>query len=207
MIHEVKSVSAEVVSSDSGGFVAVASTPSLDRDGEVLASHCFDPLPASIPCHLDHQMAAAAVVARCRPYYVADELRIDARFSASLEAQAVRGKVAEGTLADISVVFRPIQWDQIRGIRTLAKGELLAADLVSVPSQRDARVLSVRSYAVQSRAGLHAEVERALVEAELAMAAVDLDAAERHVRSWSRPRRRQTVDEVIGEALRGGWPR
>jgi hypothetical protein len=182
VIHEVKSISADITGVDTGGFEAIASTPSLDRDGEVLAGHCFAPLPKTIPVHLDHQLNAANVIARATPHYRGNDLLISAAFSASREAQAVRAKVVEGTLDSISVVFRGLEWQTITGVRTLIHGELLSADLVSIPSQRDARVLSTRGYSIPSRHGLRAEVDRALVEAELALAEVDLDEADRVLR-------------------------
>src|SRR5450755_3524135 len=98
MRHHVKSITAGITSADVGGFTAVASTPSVDRDGEVLAAACFAPLPEAIPVHLDHTMNAANVIAKAKPYYRLNDLIIDATFSSSPEAQSVRAKVAEGTL-------------------------------------------------------------------------------------------------------------
>ena len=49
-------------------------------------------------------------------------------------------------------MFRGIDWDESSGTRTLVKGELLAADIVSIPSQPGARILSMRSMHTSSYA-------------------------------------------------------
>lgn len=147
----VGSVDASIESADHGGFVAVASTADVDRDSESLAVGCFNPLPASIPVHLDHTMRAASVVARARPYYVGDKLMVEARFASTPDAQDVRAKVKSGVLDSLSVVFRGMKWKDIDGVRTCVKAELLAADIVSVPSQANARILSMRSVQLASR--------------------------------------------------------
>jgi HK97 family phage prohead protease len=134
-----------VVARDNGGFTAVASNGDLDRDNERIMPGCFEPLPASVPVHLDHRMSAASVIGRGRPYMVGTELRIDATFASTKDAQEVRAKVADGVIDSMSIVFRGLDWKNIDGIRTCVKGELLAADLVSIPSNSGARILSSRS--------------------------------------------------------------
>jgi HK97 family phage prohead protease len=139
-------VGADIVSArDGGGFTAVAASGDLDRDNERIMPGCFAPLPATVPVHLDHRMSAASVIGRGRPYMVGDKLRIDANFASTKDAQDVRQKVADGVIDSMSIVFRGLDWKDIDGIRTCVKGELLAADLVSVPSNSGARILSSRS--------------------------------------------------------------
>lgn len=167
---DVVTADAPITSRDAGGFVAVASTASVDRDGEVLAAGAFDPLPASIPVHLDHVTTASNVVARARPYYEGGRLMIEARFGSDPAAQEARRKVAEGMIDSVSIVFLGEQWENVKGVKTLRKGELLACDLVSVPSQRDARILAARSLAFEAVNDLHADALLALARAELAEA-------------------------------------
>lgn len=141
-----KALIAGIESADGGGFTAVASTAAQDRDGESLAVGCFVPLPPSIPVHLDHTMSAASVIGRAVPYYVGNALHIDADLASTPDAQTVRTKLAERVLNAVSVVFRPLEWDSVAGVRTCVRAELLACDVVSIPSQSDALVLSVRGY-------------------------------------------------------------
>lgn len=147
----VSSVNADIETADHGGFIAVASTADVDRDGESLAVGCFNPLPASIPVHLDHTMRAASVVTRARPYYVGTKLMVDATFASTQDAQDVRTKVKAGILDSLSVVFRGLKWEDVDGVRTCVRAELLAADVVSVPSQSNARILSMRSLQLAQR--------------------------------------------------------
>ena len=112
----------------------------------MIAYGAFAPLPNSVPCHLDHVMTAAGVVGRGRPYYSGDKLYVDVALASTSDAQTIRDKLHEGILSTVSIAFLGELWDTIQGQRTLIKGELLAVDLVSVPSNRDAAVVSVRGY-------------------------------------------------------------
>lgn len=156
-------VGAEIDGTRSGGFTAIASNGDLDRDGEVIRPGCFAPLPATIPVHLDHTMSASSVIARGRPYYRGDLLMIDATFATTPDAQVVREKVQDGTLDSLSIVFMGKQWEDIDGVRTCVKGELLAADIVSVPSNRGARILSMRSVSADPRSAVRETVADALL--------------------------------------------
>jgi hypothetical protein len=76
-------------------------------------------------------------------------------------------------LTDLSVVFPPIKWETRNGVKTLIAGELLAADIVSIASNVNAQVLSVRSapHPATARArDLAFETERDLVRLEVAQA-------------------------------------
>ncbi len=65
--NSAATVGGEITAADSGGFLAIASTGDVDRDGESIQPGCFNPLPTSIPVHLDHAMSAGNVIARARP--------------------------------------------------------------------------------------------------------------------------------------------
>ena len=176
MSRTVKTITAAIESADGGGFVAVASTPALDRDGEVLAAGCFNPLPSSIAVHLDHSMSAATIIGRATPFYVGPDLHIDCTLASTADAQSVRTKLHEGVLNSISVVFLGQEWEQRAGVRTCVRAELLAADVVSIPSQREARVLSVRGGYGSPAYGL-AEARRAFDNLRLSLMDDDLRAA------------------------------
>lgn len=87
-------------------------------------------------------MSAASLVARGRPYYSGDQLLVEASFASTKDAQEVRQKVADGVIDSLSIVFLGKRWETIDGVRTCVSGELLAADLVSVPSNARASALA-----------------------------------------------------------------
>jgi hypothetical protein len=73
----------------------------------------------------------------------------------------------------MSIVFRGLEWRDIDGIRTCVRGDLLSADLVSIPSNSGARVLGSRSFPhpLLTRARqVAAEPEHALARVEIARA-------------------------------------
>jgi len=125
-----------------GSWSAVASTPSVDRDDEVLEPGCFDPLPAQVPVHATH---SGPIIGSGRPYYVGNALHIDGKFASTPEAQAVRTLVTEGHLQTMSVAFMPLKDQRKAGRRHVTKGELLAVDWASIPSNRDALVLAAKA--------------------------------------------------------------
>ncbi len=193
-------VGASIESADAGGFIAIASNGDQDRDDERVFPGCFSPLPATVPVHLDHTMRAADIVARGRPYYSGDLLLIDATFDGGADSQDIRRKVADGIIDSLSIVFLGKQWENIDGVRTCVKGELLAADLVSVASNRSARVLSVRGYG-HSPVAVARQVAR---DALLAMARADATVAKSLLAATDpRGMARRRADDLIAEALRG----
>jgi phage head maturation protease len=52
---------------------------------------------------------------------VGDELRVDASFASTSDAQVVRQKVADGIIDSMSIVFRALRWEDIDGVRTASK--------------------------------------------------------------------------------------
>lgn len=188
-------IDADIERTSGGGFTAVVSNGDLDRDGERIAPGALE-LPASIPIHLDHTMSAATVVARGRPYYRGSELRVDATFGTTEDAQLVRRKVKDGILDSLSIVFLGKVWKDIDGVRTCVKGELLAADIVSVPSNRGARILTMRSFSSSA-----AEVAReAAADALLSLARVEIAEAKRYGAGGGGRHRRRT-DAMLRTAL------
>lgn len=187
------SIAATIQHVDGGGFVAIASDGNLDRDGERVQPGALSWETPTVPIHVGHTMNPQDVVARGRPYYDLDNLMVDATFGSHKDAQEVRQKVADGTLDSLSIVFLGKQWETIDGVRTCVRGDLLAADLVSIPSNSRARILSVRSmapgsYGAQARA-LCWEVERDLARLEIAQAKALL--------ARTRPTARDTVDRFL----------
>ena len=142
-------------------------------------------------------MSAAGVIGRGKPFYNDGKLMLDARFASTPDAQTVRTKVRDGVLDSLSIVFRAIEWDKSSGTRTLVKGELLAADIVSVPAQPNARILSMRSF--QHTAARDMARETA-ADALLALARAEL--AECKAMGYGLPGpHRRNVDALIHQAL------
>ena len=189
--YSKSAIGAQITDRGAGSFTAVASTGNMDRDGEVIVAGAFV-LPDSVPVHLDHDTRASNVVARARPYYSGGRLMIDATFGSDEHAQAARLKVAEGLIDSVSVVFLPTEKRDVKGVPTIYRAELLAVDLVSIPSNRDARILSsrsLRSAMSLTTADARADALLALVQVELADAKAVLKAAQSVPRGPGRHRR------------------
>ncbi len=198
----MSAVQAHITDSDSGGFRAVASTPDVDRDGEIIDAGAFNPLPASIPCHSDHVASVGNLVARAVPSYVNGRLMIDATFASTPDAQAVRQKVLDGVLDTVSVAFFNADRKSVDGVTHVRSAELLSVDLVTIPSNRGARVLSHRSFAAGRS---HPEVEaarRAMADALITAARADLTEARAIVKATDpRGPRRREVDQILARSL------
>ena len=126
-------------------FVLSASTTDMDPDGEMIDAGAFVPLPESIPVHSAHRASVDNLVARAVQSSEGGRLVIDATFASTPDAQAVRQKVLDGVLDTVSVAFNATR-KSVTGVTHITSGELLSVDLVTIPSNRSARVLSVRSY-------------------------------------------------------------
>lgn len=141
----VATVFAEVKALDTtnpnGGFEAVLSTNIVDRDGEIVLAGAFNPLPKSIPIHVNHQfMDVAKVVGRGEPYYDGDTLKVRGVYASTPDAQMVRTLVAEGMVQTMSVgMLFPVR-DTKDGVPRVTSAELFEASFVSVPANTDALI-------------------------------------------------------------------
>lgn len=148
----VATVESEIAESEEfpfGGFVAVASTPSLDRDGDKLErTEWMEPLPDHITIDIDHEMSVRGTVGSARPYFSEDgQLMIEARFASTMQAQETRTLVREGHIRTVSVAFLTDKSKKAGGPRR----ELLNVGIVAIPSNRDAVILnSKEASAVQT---------------------------------------------------------
>jgi hypothetical protein len=133
-----------------GGFDVILSTPSLDRDGEILDAKIFEPLPEHITFDIDHGMSTATTVGSGTPYYdEQDRLRVRGTFASIPRAQEVRTLVREGHIRTTSVAFMGAEREEKDDGVHITKAELLNGAFVAIPSNRDALVLSAKSYAEQ----------------------------------------------------------
>jgi len=126
-----------------GGFIAVLSTPSLDRDGDrLLREEWVEPLPARVPLDIDHGMSVADTVGSFEPYFDGDALMMRAYFASTEKAQDVRKLVDEGHVRTVSVAF--LNDKSLKDAKSPHR-ELLNAGIVAVPSNRDAVILASKA--------------------------------------------------------------
>lgn len=144
-LGEVKSVEEEG-SHPNGEFDVILSAPTLDRDGEIIDGKVFNPLPEHITFDIDHGMSTASTVGSGRPYYDGDVLRVKGTFSSRPLAQEVRTLVREGHIRSTSVAFLAAERTEKDGVTHIVKAELLNGAFVAIPSNRDALILSAKSY-------------------------------------------------------------
>lgn len=130
-----------------GAFEAILSTTIVDRDGEIVTAGAFNPLPKSIPIHVNHQfMDVAKVVGRGEPYYDGDTLKVRGVFASTPDAQTVRTLVAEGMVQTMSVgIYKPTR-ETKEGVPHVTAGQLIEASFVSVPANTDALVTMAKTF-------------------------------------------------------------
>lgn len=176
-----KSIAATLKGGEGGTFTAVASTASKDRDGEVIDAGAFNPLPATVPVHMGHPTTpgagASTLIGRARPFYQGGQLMIEGWFATTDAAQVARALVAEGILDAVSVMFIGARRESRQGVVHITDGELISVDLVSIPSNRDALVVSARALNLAGVCALGRAVAVTTAEARAA-AAVALAVAE-----------------------------
>lgn len=130
-----------------GTFEVVLSAPTLDRDGEVIDSRAFDPLPDHITFDTDHSMTCDSVVGSGQPYYADDgTLRVDGSFASDGRSQTIRQKITEGHIRTTSVTFMAADRETDEaGIPHIKRAELLNGTFTPVPSNREAVVVTAKS--------------------------------------------------------------
>ena len=138
---------------DDRTFSGVASTPNLDRDGDVLLPRgaVFDAL--SVPILLDHNSTQA--VGSITSLTVDDRaIRFTARIADIPEKGPLKDlcdsawqMVKNGLRKAVSVGFRilPDGFEQIEGGLRITAWELLELSLVAIPANADARILQAKS--------------------------------------------------------------
>lgn len=151
-LGEVKAVE-DAEGDPNGEFDVILSAPTLDRDGEVVDSKIFDPLPDHITFDIDHGMSTATTVGSGKPFYDGDVLRVKGTYSSIPRAQEVRTLVREGHIRTTSVAFMGAVREEKDGATHIVKAELLNGAFVPIPSNRDAVVLSAKSYEAAVKAG------------------------------------------------------
>jgi HK97 family phage prohead protease len=145
-------VYAEIKAADgaAGTFEAILSMATLDRDGEVIDPHAFDPLPPKITIDIDHGMSVRTVVASGEPRYDGDVLMFTGSFASTPLAQEVRTLVTEGHVDKMSVAFMNAVRDEDPTDQRIhiRRAELLNAAIVAIPSNREASILVAKAMAM-----------------------------------------------------------
>ena len=159
----IDSISAPSADKPYGGFIAVASDESVDRDGEVLyRSEWITPLPERITIDMDHGMSVATTIGSGTPFFQGDDLMIDAAFSSLERAQEVRSLINEGHINTVSVAALV---DRSKESGT-PRRELLNVGVVSIPSNRNAVILAAKSGAKAPDAATFDAMVTAVIEAK-----------------------------------------
>jgi hypothetical protein len=130
-----------------GTFEVVLSAPTLDRDGEVVDSKAFEPLPGHITFDTDHSMTCDSVVGSGVPSYAEDgTLRVKGGYASDERSQTIRQKVLDGHIRTTSVTFMAAERvNDAKGVPHVVKAELLNGTFTPVPSNRESVVLSAKS--------------------------------------------------------------
>lgn len=135
------------VKAESGEFEAILSTPTVDRDGEIIDPKAFEPLPDYIPIDIDHSMSVSTTVGSGVPYYDGDVLKFRGSFASTALGQEVRTLVVEGHVRKMSVAFmnarREVDPDDERV--HIRQAELLNAAIVPIPSNREADIVAAKA--------------------------------------------------------------
>lgn len=131
---------------ETGAFDVILSAQSLDRDGDELASDEWKtPLPEHITFDIDHGMSVATTVGSGKPFINDNgDLQVRGTYSSIARAQEVRTLVNEGHIRTTSVAFMTTKTAKSNDGK--AERELLNGAFVAVPSNREAVILSSKSY-------------------------------------------------------------
>jgi hypothetical protein len=137
----IDSITAPTDAKPYGGFIAIASDESVDRDGEVLLrSEWVTPLPDRITVDVDHGMSVATTIGSARPYFEGDRLMVDATFSSLERAQEVRSLVAEGHVNTMSIAAL------VDRSGSTPRRELLNVGIVAIPANPNARIIDSKTF-------------------------------------------------------------
>jgi hypothetical protein len=128
-----------------GSFSLILSTDAVDRDGEIVETGAFNPLPDHISMDVDHGMSVATTVGSGRPFYNSSgQLQVDGTFASTELGQNVRTLVREGHIRTASVAMIPTVKTKSSPAR-ITKADLLNGAFTPVPSNTTATILSAKS--------------------------------------------------------------
>lgn len=137
----------ETEDSPHGTFEVILSAPTQDRDGEIVDSKAFEPLPDHITFDTDHSMTCDSVVGSGVPSYDEDgTLRVKGSYAQDERSQIIRQKVLDGHIRTTSVTFMAAtRVKDAKGVDHVTKAELINGTFTPVPSNRESVVLASKS--------------------------------------------------------------
>ncbi len=142
-------IQAEITKAADGSFIAVASTNSMDRHGEIVDNNgwdlkAFKKNPVILWAH-DHTEPAIGVSKKTWVEGVGKKAKLMIQpllHDVTDKAKAIKALVEMGVINSLSVGFKPIESPD--GI-TFTKNELLEVSMVNVPANADAMMLAYKS--------------------------------------------------------------
>jgi hypothetical protein len=153
VIHKDATITPTGVEGDfPGTFEVILSAPTLDRDGDTLATEGWKtPLPDHITFDSDHGMSVATTVGSGVPSIdkATGNLVVSGTYSSLPRAQEVRTLVNEGHIRTTSVAFMSAK--STKDGNTVTQRELLNGAFVAIPSNREALVLSSKTVKAGAR--------------------------------------------------------
>lgn len=149
MDEETKYLEAVITKADDGSFIAVASTNSVDRHGEVVDNNgwelkSYKKNPVILWAH-DHTEPAIGVAKKTWVEGVGKKAKLMIQpvlHDVTEKARAIKQLVEMGVINSLSVGFKPIESPD--GV-TFTKNELLEVSMVNVPANADAMMLAYKS--------------------------------------------------------------
>ena len=129
-----------------GAFDIILSAQTKDRDGDTLTADEWKmPLPDHITMDLDHGMSVASTVGSGKPFINPDgDLQVRGGYASIPRAQEVRALVNERHIRTTSVAFMTEKNQKDTNAKPVR--ELLNGAFVSIPSNREAVILSSKAF-------------------------------------------------------------
>lgn len=149
MADDMQFVEAKIEKANDGSFVAVASTNSVDRHGEIIDNNGWDlkaykKNPVILWAH-DHSEPAIGVSKKTWVEGVGKKAKLMIQpvlHDVTEKARAIKQLIEMGVTNSLSVGFRPLETkDNV----TFDKNELLEVSIVNVPANADAMMLAYKS--------------------------------------------------------------
>jgi HK97 family phage prohead protease len=146
---ETKFLEATITKADDGSFIAIASTNSVDRHGEIVDNNgwelkSFKKNPVILWSH-DHTEPAIGVSKKTWVEGTGKKAKLMIQpllHDVTERARAIKELVDLGIIRTLSVGFKPLESPD--GV-TFTKNELLEVSMVNVPANADAQMLAYKS--------------------------------------------------------------
>ena len=141
-------IEASITKADDGSFIAIASTNSIDRHGEVVDNNgwelkAFKKNPVILWAH-DHTEPALGISKKTWVEGVGKKAKLMIQpllHDVTEKARAINALVEMGVIRTLSVGFKPLESPD--GV-TFTKNELLEVSIVNVPANSDAMMLAYK---------------------------------------------------------------